>query len=393
MSKMLPSSLKVKVVHLAKQQSGFAGSFRLPGDFCIPDEGVLPDDAHNSESFSLQAVIRYSALVGFAGHFLFLLLFSWLGVAPMAYLNIASCAIFLLCFWTASRGHPHVSIVLGSIEVVIHAYLAVILLGWNSGFHYYIFGLTPLIFYSQTWRIYTKTVFVGVLCALYALLYLYAAQNLPLHPLKVEYVIPLGTVNIVTLFIVFATVAHFYRSAASSAEKALIKANQQLVYLAHTDPLTKLMNRRSMEKRISDQVVSFVHTGKPFSVILGDIDNFKSFNDLYGHDTGDRILINVAAIIQDRLWQEDVVARWGGEEFLILLPGTNREKAQIVAERLRDAIAETPFTMAGKEGHITMTFGVTMYSGGQRAAETIHKADQAMYEGKRRGKNCVMVYS
>ena len=108
-----------------------------------------------SGDFNLAVVIHFTSLIGSAGHFFFIFLFFWLGVNQMAWLNIGSCVIFLFCFWLNWRGIPYMALLLGVLEVAIHAILAEIYVGWEGGFHYYIIGLIPLIFYSQSWRLST----------------------------------------------------------------------------------------------------------------------------------------------------------------------------------------------------------------------------------------------
>ena len=162
-------------------------------------------------------MIHFTALVGFAGHFLFIFLFSWLGVTQMAWLNIGSCAIFALCFWLNRRGTPHLALLLGVFEVAAHAVLAVIFVGWESGFHYYIISLTPLIFYSQSWRLSIKLLLTSLLCGLYIALYFHVLLSLPLvicDPTRLRII---GMVNIITLFIVFSALAYYYRPAATNA--------------------------------------------------------------------------------------------------------------------------------------------------------------------------------
>ncbi len=342
--------------------------------------------------FNLAVVIHFMAIVGFAGHFIFIFLFAWLGVSQMAWLNLGSCAIFLLCFWLNQRGNLHLALLTGVFEVAAHAVLAVIYVGWESGFHYYIVGLTPLIFYSQSWRLSTKLLLTSLLCGLYIGLYFHALLTLPLvisDPVRLSFI---GVVNIITMFIVFAALAYYYRLAATNAERALMQANQKLKHQAHNDALTHLANRHDLTERIDALVTAYQANTDPFCVILTDIDNFKKINDTYGHNMGDHILVRVAEALHSCMRELDQVGRWGGEEFLSLLPGTRIEGAQLVAERMRQKVAAMRIQDGTIDINITMTFGVAEFDNETDAAGCINRADQAMYQGKISGKNCVKLH-
>jgi diguanylate cyclase (GGDEF)-like protein len=346
----------------------------------------------SSGDFNLAVVIHFTSLIGSAGHFLFIFLFFWLGVNQMAWLNIGSCAIFLFCFWLNRRGIPHMALLLGTLEVAIHAILAVIYVGWESGFHYYIIGLIPLIFYSQSWRLSTKLLLTSILCGVYLSLYFNALLSYPLaaaDPIRLHAV---GVANIITLFIVFAALSNYYRLAATNAENALTKANMKLKHQAHNDALTKLPNRHDLTERIEALVTSYLVNPDPFCVILTDIDNFKKINDTYGHNTGDLILVMVGETLLSCMREHDLIGRWGGEEFLALLPGTQAAGARLVAERMRQKIAAMNLPIGDTEKNITMTFGIAEFDNKTDASGCINRADQVMYQGKISGKNCVKVH-
>ena len=336
-------------------------------------------------------VIHFTALVGFAGHLLFIFLFSWLGVTQMAWLNVGSCVIFLVCFWLNRRGTPHLALLLGAFEVAAHAVLAVIFVGWESGFHYYIISLTPLIFYSQSWRLSTKVLLTSFLGGLYTALYFHALSALPLVACDPNRLRAIGVVNIITLFIVFSALAYYYRLAATNAEVALTHANLKLKQQAHSDALTRLANRHDLTERIEGLMLDYQSRPDPFCVVLADIDNFKIFNDSHGHNAGDLILVSVANALRSCMRENDQVGRWGGEEFLALLPDTSCDGAQLVAERMRQKVAAMLIPIGGTETNITMTFGIAEYNNETDSAVCINRADQAMYQGKVSGKNCVIV--
>jgi len=172
--------------------------------------------------------------------------------------------------------------------------------------------------------------------------------------------------------------------------KELSEAYQKIEQLALTDSLTGLANRRNIMNLMAVEVSRCGRNGGSFSLIMCDIDFFKKVNDTYGHDTGDYVLKTVADVMIENLRQQDVTSRWGGEEFLIMLPYTELEKAVAVAEKLRTAIGETMMSFAGETFNVTMTFGVSTFDKNLGLEKAIKRADDALYLGKQTGRNKVL---
>lgn len=175
-----------------------------------------------------------------------------------------------------------------------------------------------------------------------------------------------------------------------SRNDQLNEAIDQLHTAAMTDLLTGLRNRRHMTMRIQQEVVRFNRSRRVFSLILADIDHFKQVNDRYGHACGDEVLRNVAEVLRQGLREQDDVARWGGEEFLLLLPETDVDGALLVAEKLRAQVELATMRCQTQDIRVTLTFGVTSYNGTANMDGTIREADNALYLGKKRGRNCVV---
>lgn len=172
--------------------------------------------------------------------------------------------------------------------------------------------------------------------------------------------------------------------------RELSEAYDKIEQLALTDSLTGLANRRNIINLMAVEVSRCERNGGTFSLIMSDIDFFKKVNDTYGHDTGDHVLQTLANIMRENLRQQDVISRWGGEEFLIMLPYTEMEKAVAVAEKLRLAVMNTEISYTGEHFHITMTFGVSQFDKMIGVEKTIKKADDALYLGKQTGRNKVL---
>lgn len=172
--------------------------------------------------------------------------------------------------------------------------------------------------------------------------------------------------------------------------RELSEAYEKIERLALTDSLTGLANRRNIMNLMAVEVSRCGRNGSSFSLIMADIDFFKKVNDTYGHDTGDYVLRTVADIMTVNLRQQDVISRWGGEEFLIMLPYTDMKHAVAVAEKLRETIKNTDFVYAGEKFNLTMTFGVSMFDKNLGLEKAIKRADDALYLGKQTGRNKVL---
>jgi diguanylate cyclase (GGDEF)-like protein len=166
--------------------------------------------------------------------------------------------------------------------------------------------------------------------------------------------------------------------------------SRSLAVTAVTDPLTGLLNRRGIDEQLRRVLDDSGRQG-PWSVVLADIDRFKSINDRLGHQTGDRVLVQVADVIRQRIRGQDLAGRWGGEEFLILLPGTDVEGARAVAENIRQAVSQVPRGSDDEELDLTMTFGVTEVTAEDDLNALVRRVDAALYAGKRQGRDRVVV--
>ncbi len=169
----------------------------------------------------------------------------------------------------------------------------------------------------------------------------------------------------------------------------LLEYQQHLSHLATEDPLTRLLNRRGLQDAVYVSLASAARQRSPTSAIMLDIDHFKQVNDSFGHDTGDRVLQQIAVILQRMSRASDVVSRFGGEEFLLILPDTPAEAARALAERIRASIAAEALLVDGQRIAITVSLGVTTIAGETDLDQLASEADQAMYQAKRAGRNRV----
>jgi diguanylate cyclase (GGDEF)-like protein len=178
-----------------------------------------------------------------------------------------------------------------------------------------------------------------------------------------------------------------------SVQAAISIENARLFELATTDGMTKLYVHRYFQLLLDQEFKRSRRHNKKFSLIMMDIDNFKSFNDTYGHQLGDKVLKEVAAMARKMSRSEDVAARYGGEEFVMILPETDARQAMIIAERIRTSVAEIEIPHGNEKLHVTISLGVSTFpEHSEEKVGLISAADTALYTSKDKGKNCVTLF-
>jgi diguanylate cyclase (GGDEF)-like protein len=175
------------------------------------------------------------------------------------------------------------------------------------------------------------------------------------------------------------------------SNEELTIAMERLSRIASFDPLTQCMNRRAFMEKLDFEISRHSRYGTSFGVVLLDVDRFKSVNDRYGHEIGDRVLVAAAECLRAQLRPVDSLARWGGEEFLCLVAHVVEDDLLAKAEDLRLALSRSPLVFEPQEIAVTASFGAAVYRAGQSGHELIAQADRAMYRAKVDGRNRVLL--
>ena len=198
---------------------------------------------------------------------------------------------------------------------------------------------------------------------------------------------------IVTLLITIMALIYFVGREHGIRESVQMDSRRALQQLAHdlrfqaiTDPLTGLFNRWKFDDSLAGEMTRSARYGTPLSLVLYDVDHFKQVNDIHGHQAGDDVLVRLSQVVSEAIRQSDLLARWGGEEFVILAPSSNGAKTYQAAQKLSQAIAQTTFADVGR---ITCSFGVAEYVEGDTAESLMARADGALYLAKINGRNRV----
>lgn len=354
---------------------------------------VLYDsDKYRFLSYSLAAIHAIICLRFFLLDYTILYIFNF--VSTIAYLYLGT---------VLAKQEKYLHIFLFSYcEVITHSVLASILAGWDWGFMIYILAIIPVAFYLSyslpslhhnmklpfLFSYVAMCIFVVTIFLCDAIDPIYTARKYDVE-LTIAYAF-----NSLVAFIMLILFSIFFVIEIRRNEIKLESQFDALQSVSSIDPLTKLLNRRSMDVHLTDAMEIAKTKGHRFSLIIGDIDNFKKINDTYGHNVGDEILINVANTIVANAPVNAQVCRWGGEEILILVRIT-LDDAVPVAEKMREQIEKmVTYTEIDKEDipiRITMTFGVAEYVPGFGIPKLVAIADDNLYRGKREGKNRVVV--
>lgn len=169
-------------------------------------------------------------------------------------------------------------------------------------------------------------------------------------------------------------------------------SNNQLQRLASNDPLTGVFNRRFGLMRLKEEFQRSMRSGNSIGVIMMDLDKFKAVNDTYGHLVGDKVLVNIAEATEDVLREGDILSRYGGEEFLIILPGASKLDTLVIAERIRQSIADVTVYHGALEIKVTISAGIASYPdiNMSNEIELVNQADKNLYKAKAAGRNCII---
>lgn len=287
--------------------------------------------------------------------------------------------------------------VMAIMEVILTAFVCTIYLGFGAGFSMYLFACISAIFYitfiiealqkkDALPLMFSLLLLISYIVNYALMLFIEPVTNIKGAPL--ERILHITNCSISIIMIIVFNFLFMWEMRARN--KMLSDKNEQLDIMAHRDPLTRLLNRRSMSERMKESMNSLKVSGRRFSLILADIDDFKHVNDTFGHDAGDLVLVTVANIMKESLREEDVVCRWGGEEFLILIKDPI-EMATLSADKIRKNVEASEVNFARQTIKITLTLGVAESIPGYRIEQLIQQADDKLYKGKKNGKNCVVV--
>lgn len=325
-------------------------------------------------------------------HLLFAVLFFGFENIIMMLYNLLSFLVYESMISFAKNKQFKIITFAISVEVSIFVVLSTLAYGSGLHFNLFCFLMIPAAFYISTT---TKSfkhpypVSIGITAvsfATYLFSIFYKTERYDALVAKSPKLVLITTIiNIFITCLLLALFSIIFMVEMKNSTMTLENRTKQLKALSSIDPLTKLANRRSMTEKLNIAMHLLKKDKKVFSLILGDIDDFKKVNDTYGHDVGDKVLIMVADTISSQMRDGDFVCRWGGEEILILVNG-NIDAARSLAERILAKIKSSEVVQDNKSIKVTMTFGVAEANESLRIEDFIQKADNRLYYGKSHGK-------
>ncbi|WP_095100719.1 diguanylate cyclase [Pseudomonas sp. Irchel 3A5] len=317
--------------------------------------------------------------IAFCIHLVLFVLFSALKVPLLAVGNGFSILAYVACLRAIRAGRYSLAGTLMSGEIILHALLATWILGWNSNFYFYLYCVIPIVAFSfhsaRRLRLLLNLAILVVSVGGFALRG-HMGINSGVAPQILDV---LGIVNVLT-----AVGVLLHGTALSVRFTRSMQLN--LFHTANRDSLTNLYNRRRVMLGVRQLARSV-----PSAIILLDIDHFKQINDRLGHEQGDLILQRVAEAINSNVRGTDVASRWGGEEFLVLMPDASEQAAQAVADRILLRIREWVGQVDQGPLTVTATLAVSEIRSGESFESALNRADQALYQGKQQGRNKVML--
>lgn len=261
--------------------------------------------------------------------------------------------------------------------------------GWNVGVQHFLMVMLLLYFFSGYEKYRGKFIYAAVLCILRLILFFVFHTREPLLKLEPTVIDFLQILNTVVIFWCLSFTAYIFSKDSQELEGKLVMYNSQLQKQANTDNLTGLYNRRKAWEYLN-RIVNEKDLRKSCSVCICDIDFFKKVNDNYGHDMGDEVLKGIAKIFLENVTGENLAARWGGEEFLLVFLGENADDVYVKLEQLRRKIKNMRIWDGAKEIAVTMTFGLMEHDFSKTMEETIQSADQKLYQGKEAGRDRIV---
>ena len=338
---------------------------------------------HPSIQDSYRRLVHFCALTALLVHLALIAIFACNGFTWLAWFNAWSLAMHARALWLS---HPGGNVQRAAdcigLEVAINAIVTTLMLGWDSGFHYLMIPMVPVYMLSNQHSRRMRLGLAVVTGVIYIVLKLWSSFHTPLYQAPMDMLHTLEFSCLLTLFLAFMALSTRYHDIVAEAQDMLARE-------ASTDPLTGALNRR----RLTQLATELPPEGYS-ALLLCDIDHFKRVNDRYGHDAGDTVLQHFYRQMLTCTRSGDHVSRWGGEEFLVLLPQTSSELARQVAQRLRDTTAATPIVIApGQQLHITVTIGLAYLWPGESLQAAILRADAALYRGKASGRNQVQEHA
>lgn len=349
---------------------------------------INKDTNDPNESSKLIVVVRVLVL----SIFFYIVLNSIIYIGMLNNIGITilcvSCLMYLYIFWM-SYHHKTINVVYAlNLCTIAWTIVNLVYFGWDIGVQHFLLILLVLWFYSGYSQYQFKIFVASFLCLLRIYLFFFCRLREPVVTLPVMTINILQIINTIAIFWCISVIVYIFSRDSQALEGKLIDYNNQLLGQANTDALTGLYNRRKAMEYLGEILVPSNHEFT--SICICDIDFFKKVNDNYGHDVGDTVLQDIAKTMKTTLAQKSFIARWGGEEFLLVFPSCNGDEALYLLEELKSNIKSLQFHVGEKTFSVAMTFGLMEYDFHSDIDSAIKEADEKLYMGKENGRDQIV---
>lgn len=353
---------------------------------------LINQDVDNKNETKTVPVMLRLISVAMSAYFLFMLIYL-MNVALVIPIVVAVLCILLMCvaFLLTYKEKNNWVVWITHIGINMWIIVAILYLGWECGAQQFITLLLVSIFMTSYVKRRLKLEYATLLVLLHVALHLFMMTNEPIYEQTFWQMLYTHIVSITFCFGTIICVVVTFSHNSIAMETKLKDYNANLKRLANVDPLTGLKNRRCMMNFLKENVENVAEVDKQKAVIaIGDIDFFKRFNDYYGHACGDEVLTELAALFMDFMEDKGEVARWGGEEFLLVFTDCNLNQGIDYMEKLIHRIRLMDIRYGGETLRVTMTFGLSEYDPERTVDAIINNADKKLYFGKQNGRNRIV---
>ncbi|MBO4338156.1 MAG: GGDEF domain-containing protein [Lachnospiraceae bacterium] len=349
---------------------------------------IMKDTTTENESIKMLVLIRVLILSVFVYFLLNILINVHILDSRGLVLTTLFAVGFVSLFGMSYRLKVRSATFVFSVGIIVFVWQNLEWFGWWVGVQHFLIMILVIIFFVGYGKYQLKALLATIICMIRILFYYRYSGGLS------QYVIPehtkdlLQILNTFAIFWCISLVSYTFAKSSREMESKLVKYNEKLEQQALTDNLTGLFNRRGgleyIRKFLADNRFD------NFSLCMCDIDFFKKVNDTWGHECGDLVLKEISSIFKKEMKGHDMPCRWGGEEFLLLFPGSNGDDAYNRLVDIRDKIKALVVHYEGHEIKITMTFGLTEYDFRKDIDDAIAEADERLYYGKNNGRDQVV---
>lgn len=353
---------------------------------------LINRDVDNENETNTVPVMLRIASIGMCAYLLLMMihLIDAMLIVPIIS-NVISLIMLCISFLFTYKEKNVVAVILQHVAVLIWIFVAILFLGWECGAQQFITLLLVSVFTGSYIQRRIKVEYAILLVLIHVGLHLYMASNGPFYEQNFWEMLYTHILSIVFCFGIIIAVVVTFSHNSISMETKLKGYNATLKRLANIDPLTGLKNRRCMMNYLKENVESDAENNVDGAVIaIGDIDFFKRFNDHYGHACGDEVLTQLAALFMDYMEDKGEVARWGGEEFLLVFKDCSMAQGIEYMEKLIHRIRLMDIRYGGEVLRVTMTFGISEYDSDCTIDAIINSADKKLYFGKQNGRNRIV---